>query len=303
MRRARYMSLLGAALLIAGPMAFTADAASAGYGQRGEEMGMADLKVDWLCGQGVSSNKVVISGPIKMRGIGVSVRFDATGNRDTRDGVISYADDADGIDLDITGSVERAKSPNAGGAGGNPWVFFQARNAAGTANVGDPILLGRCKGNSAGSARAQVAMQAGIASLLSLGGAGCSNKGTSVGMNRSHNRGVKGQILLSNRLDLAGHVSNPEEVTVNDVIFAGVGAVTKQGGVNGVGGNPKLSVLLWKTKKGSNGAADDNGRPNGNLDGSFTYQTGGTAEIFSTVSDLAGSAKGWRFMGACTDLK
>lgn len=296
MRRARYVTLLGAALLIAGPMAVTVDAATAGYGQSTDDIGQADLKVDWLCGSG-TKNEIKISGPVKLRNIGVSVRFDATGNRSNR----AFADDADGIDLDIAGGITRAKSPNAGGAGGNPWVFLQPRSANGLEDVGEPILLGRCKGNSMGSARAQARLAAGIASLLSLGGAGCSNSGSSINTERRHGRGIKAQLILSNKLDMTGHKSNPEEVAINDITFGDAGAPKRGNISNGVGGNPSLHVLFWKVKKNADGTMD-NVRPI-ESNGSFTYSDGSAADIYSTVSDAAGAAKGWRGMGRCTDLK
>ena len=71
----------------------------------------------------------------------------------------------------------------------------------------------------------------------------------------------------------------------------------KRGNITeGVGGNPTLHILMWKTKNG------DDARPKADANGTLAYADGSTADIYSVSNDLTG-AKGWRQLGRCTDLK
>ena len=60
--RAKYLSLVGAALMVAGPLAMAADAANS-YNANTENNGVADLSADWLCGNGSGNTITYITDP------------------------------------------------------------------------------------------------------------------------------------------------------------------------------------------------------------------------------------------------
>jgi hypothetical protein len=287
--RLRNLTLLGAALMIAGPLAMAADA-GAGYGANGDdEMADAAVQASWLCGQGVTNQTITLGGTATLRNLGVAVKFDATGNRNQSDTKVSN----DGISFTIGQTVGVPKKK----VGGNPWIFFQPKRSNGSTDGLDPVLLGRCKGNSTGSAKIQARIAAGIASLATLGSSGCKNSGTTVNVARRHDQSMKGTIILSNQSTVAGvKTATIDDVDVSDFTL-GVSGAEKRGNLDtGVGGNPKISILFWKVNKGSAG----NAAPTVSGD-AFIDELGATTEVYSV--DAATGKKGWHFMGACTDFK
>lgn len=286
--RLRNLTLLGAALMIAGPLAVAADA-GAGYGADADEnQADAAVQASWLCGQGVDNQTISLGGTATFRNIGVAVKFDATGNRAQSDTKVSN----DGISLTIANTVGVPKKK----VGGNPWIFFQPLHKDGSAAGLDPVLLGRCKGNSAGSARVQARIAAGLASLATMGSSGCKNSGTTINVNRRHDQSMKGRIILSNQSTVAGvKTATLDDVDVSDFTL-GVSGADKRGNIDtGVGGNPKISLLFWKVNKGAAGTSAPS------VSGDVFSDEIGAVEVYST--DAASGKKGWRFMGACTDLK
>ena len=109
--RARALSLVAAALMVAGPLALAADAASS-YNANTDDVGDAAIQADWFCGNGVDRASIHLGGTATFKNVGMSVRFEATGNRSN----VAYADAVDGVSLTLDKGFDAPKSPKIGRA-------------------------------------------------------------------------------------------------------------------------------------------------------------------------------------------
>lgn len=299
--RARYLSLLGATLMIAGPLALAADAA-ASYSANAENNGVADLDASWICGNGVGGDgaSVKLGGTARVKGIGIAVRFEATGNRPNFD----MQSAVDGIEISLESGATVPKQPPLGGAGGNPYIYFVSKHPKTGEALGNYVLLGRCNGPSSGAARVQAGIMAGVASLASIGATGCSNKGSSVTANRRHDAGVRGAIVLSNRMDLngqpAGHINESIDDAVTDIALGSFQADKAGNLPSGVGGNPTIKLLMWKTRGNTDASAVNFNTSTS----SFTFADDGSAvNADDILTTDANGNKGFRTLGRCSELR
>ncbi len=142
---------------------------------------------------------------------------------------------------------------DGGGAGGNPYIFFEANDAGGKSLSEGPILLGRCK-----QGLKDVSLLFGLLSKASATvGGSCDNRGSNITIEGALSLGgVKGNIIFANnrrlrhRRDVAGSL---EFVILPD---GGVVSWPKQGVEDdGVTGNPLLFFQF--TDPGGSGLSNE----------------------------------------------
>ena len=224
--RLRNLTLIGAALMIAGPMALAADAASS-YNARGNVNQDVDWSVTWSCNNKSAS---VAAAGVRHVGLGrLKAHFRGA------NGVEQTADIDTAIDVNVAGGYTTSKSPNDMGAGGNPYIWFQAEGAQ------NSILLGRC--NEASSKQLLKKFQTrnamALASLADVGATGCNNAGgPDIAVGKRDQGAMKGRVWFSNQnsVDPAHRTAGTDAYGSMSMSMS---ASVKKGGAHaGVTGNP-----------------------------------------------------------------
>jgi hypothetical protein len=232
MRKTRSLSLLGAALMIAGPLALGADAA-ASVNANGNVNQNVDWTLSWSCN---NKSAQLNAGGVKHVGLGrLHAHFRGS------NGNTAEADMDASIDVAVQGTYTTPKSPNDMGAGGNPYIWFQPNGSD------NSILLGRC--NEASSKqlikKATLKNLVALSSLANVGASGCSNStGPNITVGKSDKGSTRGRVWFSNQNSV-----DPAHRTAGTDAYGDFGmdmaAQVSKGGANGgVTGNPYIKFAF-----------------------------------------------------------
>lgn len=240
MRRVRHLSLLGAALMIAGPLAMAADASTEIYGV---------IPVDAQASVSVTSkNCTTDSSEIEVNtsvrfGIGagkLTMKNNLKGTKELQvvgDAVIEFS--ADAAVLPVTKSVAQS------GVGGNPWIYAKLPkrvSRGGEVEYTDPVLVGRCVTGNSWTHRQDIRFEVDTSTLITI--LECNARGRMLNMGNSHKRaGASGELRLTHKRGTAW--AEMTGVVVDGQVGSGfkladpyAGGIEK--GADGPGGNPLL---------------------------------------------------------------
>jgi hypothetical protein len=200
-----------------------------------------------------TGNTVTINGPIGLGGSAAHVWYQnntkGTHQSNVYSGVIEAMIEPQG------GSVHLAKQPPLGGSGGNPWIWFDAKDGNG------PQLVGRCVSQSfnvnkhVGGARTVT-----VNLLETVTALDCSKTNASVHVNHhQQNPNVDGELLFDNNVNKPTHPSTKAaKMTVG---LSGATSLDKANDIKAGMGNP----LVYLTAGDTQGEAEATQQSGGGL--------------------------------------
>jgi hypothetical protein len=155
------------------------------------------------------------------------------------------------------------KQPPLGGAGGNPFIYFE-QDVSGN-NAGTTWYLGRCVqdfGNGYDNPNARFSASGSIAGFVALAAqsTSCSNKGSSLTISGTSGRNaVKGHLILTNSfwgdsMPTPQHIDNTDIVATLGLTLVSPanGSIPKQPPLGGPGGNPIIYAATGTYFAGGN---------------------------------------------------
>lgn len=244
--RTRGIALIGAALLVAGPLALGASGAAA-YSAGGQVDQDVDWSVSWSC---TNKAATVSAQGVRQVGLGRLMAHFRGPNGTTAQRPIDAT-----IRVDVRGGYASPKSPNDMGAGGNPYIWFQPNGSR------DSILLGRCNEASSKTLlkRFTTRNRMALASLASVGATGCSNQGgPDITVAKKDRGAMRGSIYFTNQTVSDPAHSTPGKEVSGQFDLNMTDSVSKGGANGGVTGNPFVKFAFGVDLDGDNafGAVD-----------------------------------------------